>query len=108
MSRIYGYELEAAIAAAREAGALLLVELYRPGGPRGEGDHADVDPEAERLIRNRLMTATAFSFRGEELGFVGGADPSHVWVVDPNDGTSDFLRGLRGSLCAATYDRINL
>src|SRR5262249_18456682 len=92
----YGRELSAAIAAAREAGALLRGGRHRAGGPRGAGDHADVDPEAERLVRDRLAAATAFSFRGEELGFVAGADPSHVWVVDPNDGTESFLRGARG------------
>ncbi len=92
----YEHELTSAITAAREAGARLLAELYRPGGPRGGGDHADADTDAERQIRDRLMAATPFSFRGEELGHVAGADTAHVWVVDPNDGTSPFLQGARG------------
>ena len=55
-----------------------------------------MDAEAERRIRSRLRTASAFSFLGEELGFAAGADGTHVWVVDPNDGTESFLRGARG------------
>ena len=96
MSRSYEHELSRAITAAREAGSMLRDELHRPGGPRGAGDHADVDAEAERHIRDRLRAATPFSFRGEELGFGAGADLTHVWVVDPNDGTESFLRGARG------------
>ncbi len=96
MSRHYEHELALAIAAAREAGARLLGELYRPGGPRGAGDHADADTEVERRLRDRLTAATAFSFRGEELGYAAGNDGGHVWVVDPNDGTAPFLQGARG------------
>lgn len=96
MSRSYREELTVAIAAAREAGALLRDELHRPGGPRGAGDHADVDADAERILRDRLRAATGASFRGEELGYVAGGDPTHVWVVDPNDGTASFLEGARG------------
>jgi len=96
MNRIYEHELSLAITAAREAGARLLAELYRPGGPRGAGDHADADAEVEQRIRDQLTRATEFSFRGEELGHVAGADGTHVWVVDPNDGTAAFLRGARG------------
>lgn len=33
---------------------------------------------------------------GEETGHVLTGYP-FCWVVDPNDGTSDFLRGLAGS-----------
>jgi fructose-1,6-bisphosphatase/inositol monophosphatase family enzyme len=34
---------------------------------------------------------------GEELPPVLDGDPSLVWLVDPHDGTSEFLRGARGS-----------
>lgn len=93
----YDNELGAAIDAAREAGEWLREELHRGGGPRGHGEHADADAEAERIVRTRLLGATAYSYQGEELGTHAGADTSHKWVVDPNDGTASFLKGQRGA-----------
>jgi len=90
--------LEHAIAAAREAGALLRADLHRAGGPRGHVDKADADTEAERLVRARLLEAFAgWGFVGEETGAVDGDPANPVWVVDPNDGTRDYLKGRRGS-----------
>lgn len=90
--------LEAAVAAARAAGDLLRADLHRPGGPRGYGDKAEADVEAERLIRERLLAAfPGFGYLGEETGAVVGPPGSPVWLVDPNDGTRDFLVGRRGS-----------
>ncbi|MFT3771381.1 MAG: inositol monophosphatase family protein [Minicystis sp.] len=89
--------LALAIEVARAAGAHLRDELHRPGGPRGEHDHADADTEAEELIFARLRGATAYHYLGEELGERPGTDPSHRWLVDPNDGTASFLKGFRGT-----------
>jgi fructose-1,6-bisphosphatase/inositol monophosphatase family enzyme len=89
--------LSLAIDAARAAGAILRAEFHRPGGPRGSGGHAPADEEAEQLIRQRLLaTYPKWGYRGEETGFVAGAEP-FLWLVDPNDGTSSFLKGYRGS-----------
>jgi len=89
--------LAAAIGAAREAGALLRAELHRPGGPRGTGGHAEADREAEKLIRGRLLARTPdWTYTGEETGDIDGPG-DHRWIVDPNDGTSAFVRGERGS-----------
>jgi ADP-ribosylglycohydrolase/fructose-1,6-bisphosphatase/inositol monophosphatase family enzyme len=93
----YAEPLQVAIEAARVAGAHLRAELHRPGGPRGAHDHAEADEEAEAMIRDRLTAATPYAYLGEELGSRPGADPSHVWLVDPNDGTAPFLRGYRGA-----------
>jgi ADP-ribosylglycohydrolase/fructose-1,6-bisphosphatase/inositol monophosphatase family enzyme len=90
--------LERAIAAAREAGALLRADLHRAGGPRGHVDKADADTEAETLVRGRLLEAfPGWGFVGEETGAVEGDPANPVWVVDPNDGTRDYLKGRRGS-----------
>src|SRR5260221_14748091 len=89
--------LEAAVSAAREAGEMLRREFYREGGPRGEVDHAEVDTQAERAIRDRLHAAfPEFGFLGEETGRERGRDADTCWLVDPNDGTVPFLQGLRG------------
>lgn len=91
--------LETAIAAAREAGAILAADFHRAGGPRGHGpDKADADLEAERVIRARLQAACPdFGYLGEETGGAAGAPGAPVWLVDPNDGTRDYLIGRRGS-----------
>lgn len=96
MSR-YTRELSLAIEAARAAGALLRDELHRAGGPRGGHDKAPADDEAERIIAEKLTAATAYRYLGEETGAREGSDPSHVWLVDPNDGTASFLAGWRGA-----------
>lgn len=98
MTRPMPAPLDAAVAAALEAGNLLREEFRRPGGPRGAGSHADVDAEAECRIRKRLTDAfPGWGYLGEETG--PGTFPAGepYWCVDPNDGTTWFLKGMRGS-----------
>ena len=78
-------------------------ERARPGGRRGMGESAPVDAEIELALRTTLLAAWPARFVGEELGVL--PCPAHAspeqqrtcWVVDPHDGTRDFLRGLGGS-----------
>lgn len=89
--------LRIALDAALEAGEYLRRELHRWGGPKGHSMHADADEEAEWLIRKRLTAAfPSYWYRGEETGSIRGTEP-FVWLVDPNDGTTAYLRGGRGS-----------
>ena len=93
-----GPALDVATRAAREAGDLLRVDFHRAGGPRGRVDKAEADVEAEDLIRGRLRDAFPdWSFLGEETGRANGAPGAPIWLVDPNDGTRDYLQGRRGS-----------
>jgi fructose-1,6-bisphosphatase/inositol monophosphatase family enzyme len=91
--------LEVAIAAAREAGAMIRADFHLPGGARGRWAHADVDDEAEAVIRRRLLDAfPEWGYRGEETGSARvDPPPKYLWLVDPNDGTVGFLQGVRGS-----------
>ncbi len=96
-------ELDVAVAAAREAGALLRAEFSRPGGPRGSGYHADVDLESACLIEARIGAAfPEDGYLDEELGQVRppAERSGRQWIVDPNDGTRWFLKGWRG--CAVS------
>jgi ADP-ribosylglycohydrolase/fructose-1,6-bisphosphatase/inositol monophosphatase family enzyme len=88
--------LAPALAAVEEAGALLRAEFHRPGGPRGNGSKAEIDEEIENLLKRRLLQVHPCDWLGEETPPVisGMGD---MWVVDPQDGTRDFLAGLRGS-----------
>jgi len=92
----YTKALEAAIKTAREAGEILREEFHRPGGPRGSADHAVADDVAEKLIRRRLLDTEPWNYLGEETG-AHTADSDHLWLVDPNDGTSAYMKGMRAS-----------
>jgi myo-inositol-1(or 4)-monophosphatase len=53
------------------------------------------DMAAEKIIREELMEARpTYGFLGEETGEVEGQDPTRRWIVDPLDGTTNFLHGL--------------
>jgi|GEM_PF-35686 len=93
----YQAALDAGVDAAREAGKLIRDDFHRPGGPRGSGGHAEVDEEAEQVIRKKILAAFPAAYRGEETGSASGGDGEHTWLVDPNDGTSAYLKGWRGS-----------
>ena len=90
--------LDTALEAAAAAGGLLRDDFHRPGGARGHVDKAEADVEAEQLIRARLLGAfPGWGFLGEETGRAPAADGQPIWLVDPNDGTRDYLVGRRGS-----------
>ncbi|MHB2019456.1 MAG: inositol monophosphatase family protein, partial [Candidatus Xenobia bacterium] len=94
----YQHLLEIATDAARVAGEILRQDFHRPGGARGAHAKAPADTEAEWAIRRRLMAATPdFTYYGEETGYEAGQDRSHIWLIDPNDGTDSYLKGRRGS-----------
>lgn len=80
----------------KRAGVLLAEECVRPGGRRGYGDKAEIDVEIEVFLREELLRILPCDWWGEETGHVLSGN-SFCWVVDPNDGTSDFLKGLDGS-----------
>jgi fructose-1,6-bisphosphatase/inositol monophosphatase family enzyme len=84
------------ITAVERAGVLLAQECVRPDGRRGFGDKAEIDVEIELLLRAELLKILPCDWWGEETGHVLSGNP-FCWVVDPNDGTSDFLKGLDGS-----------
>jgi myo-inositol-1(or 4)-monophosphatase len=53
------------------------------------------DLRAEATVRERLQACRPeYGFLGEEGGLIEGSDASHVWIVDPLDGTANFLCGL--------------
>jgi histidinol-phosphatase len=88
-------ELEAALEAARAA-AQVIQRLYRRNlqvvlkADRSPVTEADV--QAEQAIRGILLERFPdYGFYGEETG-AQGLDASHVWLVDPIDGTKSFVR----------------
>ncbi|MGD9510889.1 MAG: inositol monophosphatase family protein [Geminicoccaceae bacterium] len=78
------------------AGSMIRTEFHRSGGPRVQGGKATIDIEVEQLLQRRLLALRACNFLGEETA-PDGELADEAWVVDPQDGTSEFLRGRRGS-----------
>ena len=97
----YADALALAIEAAREAALILRRDFELPAGARGFDRHADADDEAQLAIAARLLPFDpSWGWRAEELAPPDRpptSNPAHLWVVDPNDGTESYLRGLRGS-----------
>jgi myo-inositol-1(or 4)-monophosphatase len=92
---------ETAVDIAREAGRLLMRELPL-GRFRGAIEHKEgrelvsrVDRAAEALIADRVGEAfPGHAILGEEGGLAGGdGEAEHTWIVDPLDGTTNFLHG---------------
>ena len=88
------------IKAARKAGRALVKDFREVENlqvsAKGPGDFVTkADREAERLIKGDLMEARpTYGWLGEETGATAGADPTRRWIVDPLDGTTNFLHGL--------------
>lgn len=63
---------------------------------KGPGDYvSQADRKAEEIIYNELSRARpGYSFLMEEGGSVEGDDPQHRWIIDPLDGTTNFLHGI--------------
>ena len=63
---------------------------------KGPGDFVSTaDLRAERTIKNELTRARpGYALLFEEGGAAEGSDPHHRWIVDPLDGTTNFLHGI--------------
>jgi myo-inositol-1(or 4)-monophosphatase len=62
-------------------------------GPRNFVTAAD--RRTEEIVRAELAKARPdYGFLGEEGGAHAGTDKSHRWIVDPLDGTTNFMHGI--------------
>ena len=53
------------------------------------------DLKAEQVLFEALEKARpGYSFLGEERGLIEGSDKTHTWIVDPLDGTTNFLHAI--------------
>ncbi len=53
------------------------------------------DLKAEQAVFEALEKARpGYSFLGEERGLIEGTDKTHTWIVDPLDGTTNFLHAI--------------
>ena len=63
---------------------------------KGPGDFVSIaDKRAEEVLQRELERARpTYGFLGEESKEIVGSDGQHRWIVDPLDGTTNFLHGL--------------
>ncbi|HDS1218978.1 inositol monophosphatase [Stenotrophomonas maltophilia] len=86
------------VKAARLAGNVLLRNINKLEAlnvvQKGRMDYAsEVDADAEKVIVKELKRAyPEYGVFGEEGGVQG--EHRHMWVIDPLDGTSNYLRGV--------------
>jgi myo-inositol-1(or 4)-monophosphatase len=88
------------IKAARRAGRGLVKDFREVENlqvsRKGAGDFVSrADIQAEKIIKEELMGARpTYGWLAEEGGEDEGEDPTRRWIVDPLDGTTNFLHGL--------------
>ena len=92
--------LNVAVMAARRAGGTLIrnmVKLEKLKVERkGRNDYvSDADHAAERAVISVIQKHYPdHAILAEESGAVGGTDAGTVWIIDPLDGTTNYLHGF--------------
>jgi myo-inositol-1(or 4)-monophosphatase len=93
--------LNVAIKAARAAGAIINrasmdLDLLKVSTKSPNDFVTEVDQAAERVIIETLLTAyPGHAILAEESGRARGAEHSeYLWIIDPLDGTTNFIHGL--------------
>ena len=108
--------VDAVAAIAAEAGALAL-SRWRTDFERWEKSPGDpvsqVDLDVDRLLRARLsaLLPDAGWLSEETVDTAARLDCARVWVVDPIDGTRDFIRGRDGwavSIALVEHGRVTI
>jgi myo-inositol-1(or 4)-monophosphatase len=89
-----------ALRAAREAGEMIVksadnLDLIKVD-EKGRHDFVtEVDKRSEETIIYHIKKAYPdHAFLGEETGRSGNPDSDIVWIIDPLDGTTNFVRGI--------------
>ena len=86
--------------AARRAGRALVKDFREVENlqvsMKGAGDFVSrADLNAEKILKEDLMGARpTYGWLAEESDAEDGQDPTRRWIVDPLDGTTNFLHGL--------------
>ncbi|WP_245667788.1 inositol monophosphatase family protein [Neptunicoccus sediminis] len=88
------------IKAARRAGRSLMRDFgeveHLQVSAKGPGDFVSrADLKAEEILKEELTEARPnYGWMAEESKEIAGEDPTRRWIVDPLDGTTNFLHGL--------------
>jgi myo-inositol-1(or 4)-monophosphatase len=71
------------------------------------GDYVSAaDHKAEQVLYEELSKVRpGYGFIGEERGLIEGSDKTHTWIVDPLDGTTNFLHAIPHFAVTAALER---
>jgi myo-inositol-1(or 4)-monophosphatase len=100
-------------AAAQKAGRALVRDFgeveHLQVSRKGPSDFVSAaDLKAERVVRDELARVRPrYGFLMEESGASAGADTSNRWIVDPLDGTTNFLHGIPHFAVSIALERDN-
>jgi myo-inositol-1(or 4)-monophosphatase len=83
---------KAAKALKRDFGEIENLQVSRKG-PSDFVSAADVKTE-QHLVAELTKARPGFGFVLEEGGVIAGSDGEHTWIIDPIDGTTNFLHGI--------------
>ncbi|PTS90458.1 inositol monophosphatase [Caulobacter sp. HMWF009] len=83
---------KAARGLARDFGEVTELQVSK----KGAADFvSNADLKAEQTLFEILEKARpGYGFLGEERGMIEGTDKTHTWIVDPLDGTTNFLHAI--------------
>jgi len=92
MNVMAGAARKAARGLVRDFGEVEQLQVSR----KGPADFvSQADHKAEQVLKAELKKARpSYGYLMEESGGAEGTDPLHRWVVDPLDGTTNFLHGI--------------
>jgi myo-inositol-1(or 4)-monophosphatase len=92
MNVMVGAAHKAGRSLARDFGEVENLQVSR----KGPADFVSrADTRAEEIVHAELSRARpSYGFLMEETGERAGEDPQHRWIVDPLDGTSNFLHAV--------------
>ena len=97
--------------AARKAGRRLVRDFGELENlqitPKGPADFvSSADHRTERILIEELQRARPhYNFLLEESGSIEGPDKSHRFIIDPLDGTTNFLHGIPQSAISIALER---
>lgn len=86
-------DLSLAISAAKKAASVIsrsFLRIKRYSIKEGKGFVTEVDTESEKAILEELQSHSTYSIYTEEAGKIQG-DAKGEWIIDPLDGTTNFL-----------------
>lgn len=92
--------LNIAVRAARVAGAIIVRGFENRDDlnteVKGDNDFVtQIDKDAEQAIINKIKQSYPdHTFLGEESGESGDTESDFQWVIDPLDGTTNFIKGI--------------
>lgn len=98
---MYEDEMKIAKKAAIEAGNILKQRIeVRVDADYGKDIKLNADKISEEKIIE-ILRETNYPILSEEVGNIEGSNKEYIWIIDPLDGTANYLRGMDELVCTS-------